>query len=42
MYVCCSSCVVAVPKKVMFNAAGLAHALEDAKSYGFEVGCLVL
>ena len=26
-----------VPKKVMWNAAGLAHALRDAKGYGFDV-----
>ncbi len=26
-----------VPKKVMFNAGGLAHALEDARAYGFSV-----
>ncbi len=26
-----------VPKKVMFNAAGIAEALHDAKGYGFDV-----
>jgi len=26
-----------VPKKVMWNAAGIAHALHDAKGYGFDV-----
>ncbi|MBP6515348.1 MAG: FAD-dependent oxidoreductase, partial [Steroidobacteraceae bacterium] len=26
-----------VPKKVMFNAASLAHGLEDAREYGFDV-----
>ena len=26
-----------VPKKVMWNAAQLAHALEDARDYGFEL-----
>jgi len=27
-----------IPKKIMWNAAGVAHALEDAAGYGFEVG----
>lgn len=27
-----------VPKKIMWNAAGLAHALDDARGYGFGVG----
>jgi glutathione reductase (NADPH) len=26
-----------VPKKLMWNAAGLAHALDDARGYGFEL-----
>src|SRR4030081_3283182 len=26
-----------IPKKIMWNAAGLAHALADAAGYGFEV-----
>ena len=29
-----------VPKKVMWNAAQLAHALDDAAGYGFSVTCL--
>jgi glutathione reductase (NADPH) len=27
-----------VPKKIMWNAAGVAHALDDAPDYGFEAG----
>ena len=26
-----------VPKKIMWNAASLAHALEDAREYGFRI-----